>query len=1774
MRGVAVWLCCNVAQDSTTIAMAKLAQLSDVVKPTLLAALGLFSLVNFIRHMRRRSKPGEDVPYAAGWLPIFGHILAVREYMKDNQKLVLGRWGMDVQDKQKLDVFAAEGFGLTFMVVNDPDLAEELCSGDPLRFTKDMRNMPGRDLIGKLFGNGLFFVATEDPRWQIAHNILKTPFSIRGMKVMMPLMCDQADALVQTLKREVGYGRPTYIDAWVTKMAFETIAVCGLGTSFGCFNDDQTHPYLLAFNGAVEFLSQRSLQFCPSYLRPLLFRGWPQFDAACEYMRATLASSVWLKARLKKGCSSVFHRHTLQWKKDDRAIPMLIAHARVDDHVPSATDGSGDWLNGFSDFSDADAMDGAKHVAYECSKSVASAVGHPLKGPELVLRIWESTAGAISKEVDSGRNIFVPGLGTFGNSADGIIFAPLEEFVQTHGLDVSYFTTLIPEIPFRRPPTSPRRGRADAWWGEEFKPSRSAHWDRELAFEENEEEEKKEEEEEELSLAAQLELLPRVKHSVASVARLLEVTSDVAMVHRMGQQMATTAMVAVSFAPLGTFVSEQRCFRFHAQLSVFAPPAAERGADATLDAGEAGSLSRSAAWAMAVFSRTQAAPFVGMEDPGSPSERIASSFTGSASKLTWKPCQVPQRSLRWQPSFLEQPFLEARGGENYSKHFTDEIEVDSPLDLELREAQVSQAQFYETLFRYGYYFDTIPSSYLAPFSDRWTQNIQYRTVLSGEEFPELMEQMWEEVLHDYRQAIRKVIIEHVLKEEKAKKRTGIFFALKALPVVYQKDGKASPAGARKWRICDLMDLQAFCAAQKNKMKTVTSSPAVRTWLGEVVEVLKPYSPNCWPVTLLCTQVRGVVDRSIAAFLQFFGPQQMDAFLRVGLQAQGSEIELTTSLEEIEVSLVQVFKDFVVSLSDLSFTVDSNTVTLWSVTLEEAYVQEDCVMEELKTLRAVQQNISSKCAEEISLHMVSIQCSHINETLRSKAEEAIHILLDSILRHLLLRNDHLCNSFEMVVNQVVKKPTSEMELVDLEMYIEEFRNTGLNELLREFDSIREWLSFLFTCENQLMLGLLKEKHFQAIYDSAHWVGSIQERVFHGTNLKREREALESKFKEQRCLNVERNKFLEDLEGYNEQVDQLSECGNLRQVDEYLERIQEKRFGWEVRSPFEQLKRGDLVRCISMHPRTLAYNMEESMRSWLKGPMFHIDPTKVDFEVRFMRKEAELFLAGGGVVYPAEHVKNLDMLAMELEDEPESCRFGRKFESHGIAKEEKICAPAVVAGQLNNQAGQMQETHLKLLYALCNQCLQGRHWDLISGTLGALEIIVGTLERFGLEPDASFTLAKAIELDVGHFIEDLQDATVREEISDAASAEYQVELAADAMEDESLPERKGTTELKGLVAAEPWEERLDDWEEWLQSMSEILSTWGKLQQSWTSLEVLFSGRDIYKQLPADIQTFRKVDKYWRHLMSNLQSHPLARDVCKMPQLLENLSENQQQLQAIRIEIIRKRREQHTGDDHRRDLLDMMLHDKDPKTGQAMTEDMIVDNVLTFLFAGQDSTAAAMASCLCFLTAVPRCKAKLLQEIDDVVGTGQLKWEHLSQMPYLDWCIKETMRLVPPAVGFARQARGDQLLGKKWRIPDGMPVIVNAMGMHYSKALWGDDAYEFRPERWEHGAPHRFAFIPFAVGPRACTGREFTVVEQKITMVKLFQNFDFRRPAEVEPEAGYTTVKCADAKFPPFINMDVEFKMPIATGCPHSRAEAERGDWFSCASLGAALNHIERL
>jgi len=261
----------------------------------------------------------------------------------------------------------------------------------------------------------------------------------------------------------------------------------------------------------------------------------------------------------------------------------------------------------------------------------------------------------------------------------------------------------------------------------------------------------------------------------------------------------------------------------------------------------------------------------------------------------------------------------------------------------------------------------------------------------------------------------------------------------------------------------------------------------------------------------------------------------------------------------------------------------------------------------------------------------------------------------------------------------------------------------------------------------------------------------------------------------------------------------------------------------------------------------------------------------------------------------------------------------------------------------------------------------------------------------------------------------------------------------------------------------------------------------------------------------------------------------------ELLKKFTTSSKSVRDTCCDVIRKRRAAGAAGigEGRKDLLDMMLNDVDSKTGQSMTEDMIVDNVLTFLFAGQDSTAAAMGSCLCFLCSFPECKERLIKEIDEVVGTNQLEWDHLGKLRYLDWCLKETLRLAPPAPGIIRQSTEEQLIGGKWRMPAHMPVIINIMALHYSKELWGEDAAEFRPERWEHGQTHRFAYVPFATGPRQCIGREFTLVEQKVTMVKLFQNLDFRPADTSKAEEGYFLLEHKNAAHPPFLNLDTQVK-----------------------------------
>merc|ERR1719210_427309 len=130
------------------------------------------------------------------------------------------------------------------------------------------------------------------------------------------------------------------------------------------------------------------------------------------------------------------------------------------------------------------------------------------------------------------------------------------------------------------------------------------------------------------------------------------------------------------------------------------------------------------------------------------------------------------------------------------------------------------------------------------------------------------------------------------------------------------------------------------------------------------------------------------------------------------------------------------------------------------------------------------------------------------------------------------------------------------------------------------------------------------------------------------------------------------------------------------------------------------------------------------------------------------------------------------------------------------------------------------------------------------------------------------------------------------------------------------------------------------------------------------------------------------------------------------------------------------------------------------------------------------------------------------------------------------------MPPLPGVVRAPVGGAQPMGKWHVRSDHEAMVGVLGLHYNTDIWGSDVAEFKPERWAKGCPHKYGYMPFSSGPRACIGREFTILVQKITVVKLMQNFIFKRPAKVTPPEGYTQVKGAEPCLPIDLGIDHEY------------------------------------
>ncbi len=178
---------------------------------------------------------------------------------------------------------------------------------------------------------------------------------------------------------------------------------------------------------------------------------------------------------------------------------------------------------------------------------------------------------------------------------------------------------------------------------------------------------------------------------------------------------------------------------------------------------------------------------------------------------------------------------------------------------------------------------------------------------------------------------------------------------------------------------------------------------------------------------------------------------------------------------------------------------------------------------------------------------------------------------------------------------------------------------------------------------------------------------------------------------------------------------------------------------------------------------------------------------------------------------------------------------------------------------------------------------------------------------------------------------------------------------------------------------------------------------------------------------------------------------------------------------------------------DLLDMLLASADPETGRAMSDEEIVDNLLTFVTAGHETTALGLAWTFHLLAQNRDWETKVLKEIAAVTEGGPLQPRHVASLALTKAVFQEAMRLFPPAPVITREVEEPFTLGGV-ALKQGWVLYVPIQAVHRHERLW-EQPERFDPSRFlgEAGrGRHRYTYLPFGAGPRICIGSAFATME----------------------------------------------------------------------------------
>ena len=222
--------------------------------------------------------------------------------------------------------------------------------------------------------------------------------------------------------------------------------------------------------------------------------------------------------------------------------------------------------------------------------------------------------------------------------------------------------------------------------------------------------------------------------------------------------------------------------------------------------------------------------------------------------------------------------------------------------------------------------------------------------------------------------------------------------------------------------------------------------------------------------------------------------------------------------------------------------------------------------------------------------------------------------------------------------------------------------------------------------------------------------------------------------------------------------------------------------------------------------------------------------------------------------------------------------------------------------------------------------------------------------------------------------------------------------------------------------------------------------------------------------------------------------------------------------------------------RTIIDYLLQSSE------LTLNDIRDHSITFMSAGFETSSNSLQWIIALLAKHPECQQRLFEELSLVMTLGSTpEIDNLRTCQFLDAVIREGMRLRPVVTVVPRDSLVDDVLpSTKAVIPAGSTVLTSFLALHFNKSVYGQDAEEFRPERWldpalRSRAEERY-FLPFGLGKRNCIGKEFAWNEISILLAVMARNFQWSFP----PMLGADFLPRADNHF---LNVPEKFAVRLS-------------------------------